>query len=157
MRSIFQKRFQLQLLFALIAAISVASLTVTLVVDAVRHAESFVLSDTDRALNHAIRELDREYRLRRHDDTTWAQLPSGARDLTLRAISQTVLASYPGVEGGFWLPSQFAGYSYPTHDGESVKMDVPAAETPAHRRGHRESAAARPRANEYCEANTILS
>ena len=131
MGSIFQKRFQLQLLFALIAAVSVASLTVTLVVDAVRHAETFVLSDTDRALNHALRELDREYRLRRHDDTTWAQLPSMAQDLTLRAISQTVLASYPGVEGGFWLASQFAGYAYPTHDGESVKMDVPAAETPA--------------------------
>jgi signal transduction histidine kinase len=130
MRNIFQKRFQLQLLFALIAAISVASLTVTLVVDAVRHAESFVLSDTNRTLNHAIRELDREYGLRRHADSAWTQLPGSAQDLTLRAISQTVLASYPGVEGGFWLRSQFAGYAYPTHDGGSVKMDVPAAETP---------------------------
>ncbi len=131
MRSIFQKRFQLQLLFALVAAISVAALTLALGADAVRHAESFVLSDTDRALQHALRELDREYRLRQHDDATWAQLPSGARDLTLRAISQTVLGSYPGVEGGFWATSQLMGYSYPTHDGESPKMDVPAAERPA--------------------------
>lgn len=129
--NILQKRFQLQLLFALVAAISVAALTIDLVLNAVRHAEGFVLSDTKRALNHAIQELDREYRLRRSGDTTWADLPSGAQDLSLRAISQTVLASYPGIEGGFWLPSQFAGYSYPTHDGGSPKIDVPAAERTA--------------------------
>ena len=81
MSDIFQKRFQLQLLFALVAAISVAALTVELVLNAVRHAEGFVLADTKRALNQAIQELDREYRLRRSDDSTWAELPSGAQDL----------------------------------------------------------------------------
>jgi hypothetical protein len=141
MSNILQKRFQLQLLFALVAAISVAVLTVGLVVSAIRHAEGFVLTDTKRTLVHAIQELDREYSLRQHRDTgradtgpldtPWTDLPLTARDLTLRAISQTVLASYPGVEGGFWLPSQFAGYSYPTHDGGSPKIDVPAAERPA--------------------------
>ena len=135
MSNLFQKRFQLQLLFALVAAVSVAALTIELVVNAVRHAEGFVLADTKRTLNHAIQELDRESTLRQHRDTgsgtPWADLPLNARDLTLRAISQTVLASYPGVEGGFWLPSQFAGYSYPTHDGGSPKIDVPEAERPA--------------------------
>jgi signal transduction histidine kinase len=146
MSNIFQKRFQLQLLFALVAAISVAALTVELVVNAIRHAEGFVLTDTKRTLIHAIQELDREYSLRQHRDTArvdmapsdmarfdtpWADLPETARDLTLRAISQTVLASYPGAEGGFWAASQFAGYSYPTHDGGSPKIDVPAAERPA--------------------------
>ncbi len=128
MKSIFHKRFQLQLLFALVAAISVAALTIELVVNAVRHAESFVLSDTDRSLAHALQDLDREYRLRRHGDATWGKLPASAQDLTLRAISQTVLASYPGVEGGFFVSASFLGYSYPTHDGASPKMDVPAAE-----------------------------
>lgn len=135
MSNLFQKRFQLQLLFALVAAVSVAALTVELVVNAVRHAEGFVLADTKRTLNQAIQELDREYSLRQHrdaaSDTPWTDLPLSARDLTLRAISQTVLASYPGLEGGFWLPSQFAGYSYPTHDGGSPKIDVPEAEKPA--------------------------
>ena len=60
MRSLLQKRFQLQLLFALIAAVSVAALAIELVINAVRHAESFVLSDTDRTLNHALQELDHE-------------------------------------------------------------------------------------------------
>ena len=130
MRSVLQKRFQLQLLFALIAAVSVAALAIELVINAVRHAESFVLSDTDRTLNHALQELDHEYRLRGANDATWKGLPAGAQGLTLRAISQVVLASYPGVEGGFWASSQFVGYSYPTHDGASPKMDVPAAERP---------------------------
>lgn len=138
MSNVFQKRFQLQLLFALLAAISVAALTVELVANAIRHAEGFVLTDTKRALTQAINELDREYRLRQRatasaqpTETPWADLPITAQDLTLRAISQTVLAAYPGVEGGFWLPSQFAGYSYPTHDGGSPKIDVPAAERSA--------------------------
>jgi signal transduction histidine kinase len=136
MSNLLQKRFQLQLLFALVAAVSVAALTVELVVNAVRHAEGFVLTDTRRTLSQAIAELDREYSLRRRadtvlSDTAWLELPTTARDLTLRAISQTVLASYPGVEGGFWQPGQFAGYSYPTHDGGSPKIDVPAAERPS--------------------------
>ncbi len=113
MRSLLRKRFQLQLLFALIAAVSVAALAIELVINAVRHAESFVLSDTDRTLSHALQELDHEYRLRGSNDATWKGLPAGAQSLTLRAISQVVLASYPGVEGGFWASSQFVGYSYP--------------------------------------------
>jgi signal transduction histidine kinase len=128
MKSLLHKRFQLQLLFALIAAISVAALTIELMVNAVRHAESFVLSDTDRSLAHALQDLVREYRLRRHADATWGELPTAAQDLTLRGISQTVLASYPGVEGGFFISANFLGYSYPTHDGASPKTDVPAAE-----------------------------
>ncbi len=130
MRSILQKRFQLQLLFASIAAVSVAALAAELAINAARHAERFVLTDTDRTLNHALQELDNEYRLRGNNDPTWNGLPSAAQGLTLRAISQVVLGSYPGVEGGFWASSQFVGYSYPTHDGASPKMDVPAAERP---------------------------
>jgi signal transduction histidine kinase len=130
-KNAFQNRFQLQLLFALIAAVSVAALTIQLAVNAVRHAEGVVLSDTSRALNHALEELSREYRLQRSGDSSWAELPFCAQDLTLRAISQTVLGSYPGVEGGFWGPAQFVGYAYPTHDGGLPKTDVPAAERSA--------------------------
>ena len=89
MKTILEKRFQLQLLFALIASISVAVLTVELVANAIRHAESFVVSDTIRTLNHPIEELDREYPLRLGSDTTWSELPTKARDLTLRGISRT--------------------------------------------------------------------
>ncbi len=141
------RRFQLQLLFAFLAAVAVSLLTIGLVMDAVHHAEGFVLTDTSRTLNHAIEELRREYKLRIHGDSSWGELPPAAQDVTLRAISQTVLNSFPGVEGGFWSQSRFLGYSYPTHDGGLPKVDVPESERSAiedvirqarsHRRGKR--------------------
>ena len=128
MRRILRRRFQLQLLFALLAATSVAILTVGLVANAVQHAEGFVLADTHRALNQAMRELGHEYALRLRGDSSWYEMPPGAQDVTLRGISQTVLDSFPGVEGGFWTAGRFLGYSYPTHDAGSAKIDVPLAE-----------------------------
>jgi signal transduction histidine kinase len=128
MRHILHSRFQLQLLCALLAAVSVIVLAIGLVANAIHHAESFVLADTNRTLDQAIHELRREYDLRLRGDGTWPKMPPGAQDITLRGISQTVLSSYPGVEGGFWTQAQFLGYSYPTHDGGSVKVDVPPAE-----------------------------
>jgi signal transduction histidine kinase len=130
MRSLLQRRFQLQLLFALLAAASVAALAVELVSNAIQHAESFVLAETGRTLGQALDELRREYRLRLRGDAAWDDLPVAARDVTLRGISQTVLSSYPGVEGGFWIGSRFLGYFYPTHDGGAPKVDMPAAERP---------------------------
>ncbi len=126
MRRIFEQRLQLQLFFALAASCLVAALLVELVSDAVHHAEGYVLSDASRVLSQAIRELRREYNLRISGDSEWSTLPAGARDLSLRAISETVLAAYPGVEGGYWSGSQFLGYAFPTHG--SPKYDVPAAE-----------------------------
>jgi signal transduction histidine kinase len=116
-RVILRRRFQLQLLFALVAAASVTALVLDLAVSTVQHAGRFVVSDTNRTLGQAIRELKHGY-------------PDlAAADARLRGISQTVLNSFPGVEGGYWTrASQFAGYSYPTHDGGAPKVDVPAAE-----------------------------
>src|ERR1700719_4297383 len=84
-----------------------------------------------KTLHSAIRELRREYELRVGGDSSWRSLPSTAQDLSLRAVSETVLSSFPGVEGGFTTGSQFLGYSFPTHDGGSPKIDVPAAERQA--------------------------
>ena len=51
-----------------------------------------------------------------------------ARDTSLRGVSQAVLRSYPGVEGGYHDGNHFLGYSYPTHDTGEKKIDVPTAE-----------------------------
>ena len=51
-----------------------------------------------------------------------------AQDVSLRAISETVLSSFPGIEGGYWNGSRFLGYSFPTHDGGSPKIDIPESE-----------------------------
>lgn len=123
-----QKRFQLQLLFALVAVVALAGLTIPVVLRTLQQAESYVTSNTELALTQALADLNRESRLQRQESTSWNELPSNAKEITLRAISQTVLGSYPGVEGGFWLNSAFVGYAYPTHDSGREKSDVPAAE-----------------------------
>ncbi len=129
MKALLQKRrLQLQLLSALLAVACVAASSVLVISDAIRHAQGFVLADTNRALQSAIKDLKRQYRERISSDDSWSSLPVGARDLSLRAISEAVLSSYPGVEGGYWNVSTFLGYSFPTHDGATPKIDVPAAE-----------------------------
>lgn len=124
------RRLQLQLLFVLAAALSVTALSVLLISNAIRGAEGVVISDTSKALATANAELDQQYSYRVSSDSSWSTLPSGAQDVSLRAISQATLRSYPGVEGGFFAGGQVLGYSYPTHGSGTPKIDVPEAELP---------------------------
>lgn len=128
MPRVFKKRLQLQLLFILLAAVLVAALSVLLISDAVESAEGVVLADATRTLGAAVAELDQQYRDRAGADTAWPVLPVAARDTSLRGVSQAVLRSYPGVEGGYYDGSHFLGYSYPTHDTGERKTDIPSAE-----------------------------
>ncbi len=124
------RRLQLQLVFVLLAAISVASLSAILIVRSVRGAETFVIGDTRRELSSANAELELQYSERVNADPAWATLPDTARDISLRAISQVTLRPYPGVEGGFSAGGRILGYSYPTHGSGNPKVDVPEAERP---------------------------
>jgi signal transduction histidine kinase len=128
MRSLFKRRLQLQLLFILLAAVLVAALSVLLISDAVQSAEGVVLADAARTLTGAASELDQQYQDRVSADSAWLALPVAAQDTSLRGVSQAVLRSYPGVEGGYYDGSHFLGYSYPTHDTGEKKTDVPTAE-----------------------------
>jgi signal transduction histidine kinase len=128
MRSLFKRRLQLQLLFILLAAVLVASLSVLLISDAIESAEGVVLSDAARTLTAAVSELDQQYQDRVAADSAWLALPVPAQDTSLRGVSQAVLRSYPGVEGGYYDGAHFLGYSYPTHDTGGNKTDVPTAE-----------------------------
>lgn len=128
MNRLLRNRLVLQLLFTLVAAVSVTALSVMLITDAVRSAESVLLSETNKTVSAAIRELGQQYRERVSSDSSWNSLPLRAQDVSLRGITQTVLASYPGIEGGFFVDSQFLGYAFPTHDSSTAKTDVPSAE-----------------------------
>lgn len=128
MNRLLQNRLVLQLLFTFIAVLSVATLSVVLIAEAVRGAERVVLAEANRNITTALSELKQQYQYRAASDTTWSGLPSEARDVSLRGITQTVLRSYPGVEGGFYANSEFLGYAFPTHDTGSAKTDVPSAE-----------------------------
>jgi len=116
MKAIFKRRLQLQLLFILLAAVLVAALSVLLISDAVQSAEGVVLADAARTLTAAASELDQQYQDRVSADSAWLSLPVAAQDTSLRGVSQAVLRSYPGVEGGYHDGAHFLGYSYPTHD-----------------------------------------
>ncbi|MET3447762.1 signal transduction histidine kinase [Ralstonia sp. 1138] len=54
----------------------------------------------------------------------------------MRGILDVVLASAPGVEGGFWSSraalsqNGFLAYSFPTYQGSGIKRDIPEAEIP---------------------------
>jgi signal transduction histidine kinase len=128
MNRLLRNRLLLQLSFTLVAAASVAILSVVLITEAIRSAESVVLGEANRTLATAISELKQQYQYRASSDSAWRTLPLQARDVSLRGITQVVLRSYPGVEGGVYSDSEFLGYAYPTHDTGTAKIDVPSAE-----------------------------
>lgn len=128
MKRLFQRRLQLQLFLILFAGVAVAALSVLLIWDSVHSAERVVIGDMGNQLHSAVTELGRQYSYRADSDTNWQSLPLASQDISLRGISQAVLRSYPGVEGGFFSEGEFVGYAFPTHDNPSAKTDVPAAE-----------------------------
>ena len=128
MSSFLRRRLQLQLLLILVAALSVAALSALLIWESIQNAENAVIADMGRQLSTALGELGHQYSDRMNSDSTWTTLPASTQDVSLRAVSQAVLRSYPGVEGGYYADSQFLGYSFPTHDNPAAKTDVPSAE-----------------------------
>ena len=99
-----------------------------LISEAIRSAERVVLGEATKTISAALNELSQQYQYRAVSDSSWTSLPAQARDVSLRGITQTVLRSYPGVEGGFYSGGEFLGYGFPTHDTGSAKVDVPSAE-----------------------------
>jgi len=128
MNRLLQNRLVLQLLLTSAAALSLSAISAILITDAVRNAERVVLGEANKNIATAVSELKEQYRYRALSDSSWQSLPAQARDISLRGITQTVLRSYPGVEGGFYSGSDFLGYAFPTHDTGSSKTDVPSAE-----------------------------
>jgi signal transduction histidine kinase len=128
MSSFLRRRLQLQLLLILVAALSVAALSALLIWDSIQNAENAVIADMGRQLSAALGELGHQYSDRVNSDSTWTTLPASTQDVSLRAVSQAVLRSYPGVEGGYYADREFLGYSFPTHDNPAAKTDVPSAE-----------------------------
>lgn len=128
MNRLLRNRLLLQLLFTLVAAVSLAALSALLISEAIRSAQSVLLSEAAQTVGTAIGDLQQQYNYRVNSDSSWTSLPESARNVSLRGITQTVLRPYPGVEGGFYAPPAFLGYAFPTHDAPSAKTDVPQAE-----------------------------
>jgi signal transduction histidine kinase len=124
-----QNRLVLQLLFTLLAAASLAGISIVVIAEAIRSAESVVVGEATKTVGSALGELQQQQQYRAGSDPSWSSLPAAAKNVSLRGITETVLRSYPGVEGGFFSErDRFLGYAYPTHDTGSAKLDVPEAE-----------------------------
>ena len=109
MNRLLRNRLLLQLLFTSAAAVSVTALSVMLVRQAIRNAQSALVSEAQQATSTASAELLTEYSEVSTVDSSWAGLPQAAQDVSLRSISWVVLRSYPGVEGGFATMDQLRG------------------------------------------------
>jgi signal transduction histidine kinase len=123
-----KRKLQAQLVLIMLAGISVAACAALLVVEAVKGAERVILSDANGVLAEATGELSQQYTERLKLGSGFLDLPVAAQSVSLRGISEAVLTSYPGVEGGYFREAHFLGYSFPTHDNPSAKTDVPVPE-----------------------------
>ena len=95
------RRLQIQLLFSVIAALSVTALSILLILEAVRTAEHMVVADARHTIDRALEQLVGRYGDRVGADPSWPALPGEAQELSLGSLARVVLASYPDVEGGF--------------------------------------------------------
>ncbi len=121
---------QIRILGVLLAAtIALAS---GLAIEFARHSEKALVTDAQRQLVSAARKLREGYR----SAVNSARIPgrpmtrSASDEAALRALTSASLASFPGVEGGFYEGRKGAlvGYAYPTYQGSGPKTDVPPAE-----------------------------
>lgn len=123
-----KQKLQIQLVLIMLAGIFVAACAALLVLEAIKGAERVIVSDAGGVLAQATRELSQQYKERLKLGSGFLDLPLAAQNVSFRGISEAVLASYPGVEGGYFREAHFLGYSSPTHDNPTAKTDVPAPE-----------------------------
>ena len=103
--------FRGQLAVTGIAAISLLALTAILVRDVVVGAEQRLVAAAEQQCETAAAELAQQYRERLafRDDTDLETLPLAAQDLSLKALTATVLRAYDGIQGGFLLSERVVG------------------------------------------------
>lgn len=101
-----------------------------LVVDLARTLRTAVISDTQKALLNASKELNAA-------GSTWLATHSGvdtARpdvDADLKRVSYDILRSYPEVEGGFIFNGHVLGHTFPTYTEPESNLSQPANERDA--------------------------
>jgi len=109
--------FRVQAALIALASLSMAAVAIVLVRDAFSSAEQHLLGEAEQQCLAAVRELAEQYaeRIARDDEPAEA-LPFGARDMSLRGLTATVLRGYEGVEGGFLFTEsgRWAGLAGPT-------------------------------------------
>ena len=107
--------FRTQLAIIILASVAMVGLAAVLIRDAITQTEDRLLAEARQQSIAACRELRLQYEERAAFviDDPLEELPLEAQDVSLRGLSETVLRSYEGVEGGFFLVARekVVGYS----------------------------------------------
>ncbi len=108
------RSFRAQIAVVSLASLAVIALAGLVIRDVIRQTESRLLAEARRQVESACRELVRQHQER----AAWGgdsleSLPPEAQDLSLRGLTATVLRSYEGLEGGFYLegPRRLLGHA----------------------------------------------
>ena len=104
MRLLSAKSFRIEAAVIAVASLSVVALASLLVQDALSQTEGTLRSAAEQEVTAAAEELKAQYEDRAaFSERPLEALPAEAQDLSLRGLSQTVLRSYKGVQGGFYI------------------------------------------------------
>lgn len=108
--------FRLQAAVIAVASISLCTLAILVIEDALGRAERTIAAEATQQCSSAARELLAQYTARdlARDENAGA-LPFAALDISLHGLSTAVLSSYEGVHGGYLTSpdGRIAGYSRP--------------------------------------------
>jgi len=121
-RIVAAQRLQTLLLVTALVAVIIGCLVMS---DLVLNFRSVVVSDADKSLANALRELrDAERDWSNKNGSELTHLKREELDGALRLVSYDVLRSYPDVEGGYYVEDQPIGHSFPsyTEPGSSLKQ-----------------------------------
>jgi two-component system, NtrC family, sensor histidine kinase HydH len=106
--------FRLQAAIIALASLAVVGLAAFLVSNVIATTEGTLRTEARQACVAACQELLLQYDERKTYGSNLQQMPPEAQDISLTAISRTVLRAFEGVEGGIYLVKEqrLSGYAY---------------------------------------------
>src|SRR5262249_44673722 len=110
----------------LITALLAVTVTAVLVWDLTRNLKTVIISETNRSLANAVKELSKE--LAQSDVLAVTVIPREALDSRLKKISYETLRFYFDVEGGYVLDDDVIGHSFPTYPEPGSVLKQPPLE-----------------------------
>jgi signal transduction histidine kinase len=111
----------------LVTALVSVFLTGLLTVDLTRNLRTVVISEANKALTNAVKELAQASRPWQ-SSPSYLELGTEVADQQLRPVSYEVLRSYPDVEGGYLINEDVVGHSFPTYTEPGSTLRQPPLE-----------------------------
>jgi signal transduction histidine kinase len=110
----------------LVTALVSVVLTAVLVADLVRNLRTVVISEANKTLTSAARELGQS--VAAWPDRGKGEVDRDRLDQRLREVSYEILRSYPDVEGGYLWDNDVVGHSFPTYTEPGSTLRQPPVE-----------------------------